>query len=160
YHRVAAGRRVRLHQLIGERGEEVYGDRVGEVAAELAMHFEQGRDYARAVKHLRQAARNHFLRYANREAIAYLSRALDLLEHLPEAERAEARIGALEQAGQARLAMGGMAGAAADFETLAEYANKQGRVEDEVRALDHLATALSWVNRERCLSAAERFMTL
>ncbi len=33
------------------------GDRVGEIAAELAMHFEQARDPARAVKYLLQAAR-------------------------------------------------------------------------------------------------------
>src|SRR5262249_22558512 len=107
-----------------------------------------------------QAAQNHSLRYANREAIAYLSRALRLLERWPETERTEARIAALEQTGLARLAMGDMAGAAADFETLAGYAHAQGRIEDEARALDHLATALSWVNRERCLSAAERFVTL
>src|SRR5262245_19329763 len=160
YQRVAAGRRVRLHQLIGERGEEVYGERAGEVAAELAMHFEQGRDYRRAVKHLRQAAQNHFLRYANREAIAYLSHALELVEHWPEAERAEARIPTLEQSGLARLAMGDMAGAAADFGTLGGCAHEKGRMEDEVKALDHLTTALSWVNRDRCLSAAERFVTL
>src|SRR5262249_41142769 len=47
YRRVAVGRRVRLHQLIGERGEEVYGERAGEGAAELALHFEQGHHYRR-----------------------------------------------------------------------------------------------------------------
>ncbi len=160
YQRVAAGRRVRLHQLIGERAEEVYGERASEVAAELAMHFEQGHDYRRAVKYLRLAARNHSLRYANRETIAYLSRALNLVERWPEAERAEARIAMLEQTGLARLAMGEMAGAAEDFATLADYAREQGRMEDEARALDHQATALSWVDRERCLAAAERAATL
>ena len=135
YQRVAAGRRVRLHKLIGERVEEVYGERASEVAAELAMHFEQGHDYRRAVKYLRQAARNHSLRYANREAIAYLSRALKLVERWPESERAEERIAALEQAGLARIAMGEMAGAADDFAALADYAREQGRMEDEAVAL-------------------------
>ncbi len=160
YQRVAAGRRVRLHQLIGERAEEVYGERAGEIAAELAMHFEQGHDYRRAVKYLRQAAQNHFLRYANREAIVYLNRALKLLERWPEPEQTEPHIAMLEQAGHARLAMGEMDGAAEDFAALAYYARMQGRVEDEARALDHLATALSWVDRERCLAAAERFVKL
>jgi len=160
YHRVAAGRRVRLHQLIGERGEQVYGELASEVASELAMHFEQGHDYRRAVKYLLQAAQNHSLRYANREAVAYLSRALDLLERWPEAEQIEARIAVIEQMGLARLAMGDMATAADDFATLADYAREQVRFEDEVMALDHLATALSWVDRERCLAAAERFVTL
>ena len=160
YQRVATGRRVRLHQLIGKRIEEVYGERASEVAAELAMHFEHGHDYRRAVKYLLQAARNHSLRYANREAIAYLSRALRLVELRPESERAEERIATLEQAGLARIAMGEMAGAADDFASLADYAREQGRMEDEVMALDHLATALSWVDRERCMAAVERFVTL
>src|SRR5262249_58243420 len=92
YERVAPWRRVRLHQLIGERGEAAYGARAADIAAELAMHFELGHDYRRAVRHLRQAALNHFLRFANREAIAYLMRALRLLDQWPESERTGARI--------------------------------------------------------------------
>jgi DNA-binding winged helix-turn-helix (wHTH) protein/tetratricopeptide (TPR) repeat protein len=160
YQRVAAGRRARLHQLIGQRIEEVYGERASEVAAELAMHFEQGHDYRRAVKYLRQAAQNHSLRYANREAIAYLSRALELVERWPEPLRAEERIAMLGQAGLARIAMGEMAGAADDFAALADYAREQGRTEDEAMALDHMVTALSWVDRERCLAAVERYVAL
>jgi len=66
----------------------------------------------------------------------------------------------LEQSGLTRLAMGEMAGAADDFTTLADYARDQGRLEDEAQALIHLSTALSWVDRERCLAVAERFVTL
>ncbi len=82
------------------------------------------------------------------------------MERWPESERVEARIEILGQAGMARLAMGEMAGAAEDFAGLAYYAQKQGRMEDEAMALDHMAIALSWVDRERCLVAAERFVTL
>jgi DNA-binding winged helix-turn-helix (wHTH) protein/tetratricopeptide (TPR) repeat protein len=160
YQRVTAGRRASLHRVIGERGEELYGSRAGEVAAELAMHFEQGHDYGRAVKYLRQAAQNHFQRYANREAIAYLGRVLRLVERLPREEQAAAHMSALEQAALARRAMGDMDGAAADLEALAEYAGEQGRKNDRVRALTQLATALSWVDRERCLSAARQSMSL
>jgi DNA-binding winged helix-turn-helix (wHTH) protein/tetratricopeptide (TPR) repeat protein len=160
YRRVAPGRRVRLHLLIGERGEEAYGDRAGEVAAELAMHFEEGRDYKRAVKYLRLAAQNHFQRYANREAIAYLSRALKLMTRWPESATPEIHIATMEQAGLARLAMGDMAAAADDFASLADYARERGRTDEEVKALIQMATALSWVDRDRCLAAAERFMAL
>jgi len=37
YHRLTARRRQRLHQRIGEREEAAYGDRAGEMAAELAL---------------------------------------------------------------------------------------------------------------------------
>src|SRR5262249_52490255 len=157
---VAPGRRVRLHQLIGEFAEEAYGERAGEIAAELSMHFVQGRDFRRAVKYLRKAAQNHFLRYANREAIAYLSRAFKLVERWPDAERTEARITMLEQAGVGGPALGEKGGSAEDFAFLADYARERGRTEDEARAVGHQATALSWVDRERCLAAAERFLTL
>ena len=58
YERVTAGRRVRLHRRIGEREEQAYGEQAREIAAELAVHFEQGRDYRRAVQYLQQAGEN------------------------------------------------------------------------------------------------------
>jgi tetratricopeptide (TPR) repeat protein len=160
YQRVAGGRRSRLHQLIGMRGEELYGGFANEVAAELAMHFEQGHDGRRAVKYLRQAAQNHLVRYANREAIVYLGKALDLVKRWPENEQAPAYMAILEQAGLARRAMGEMSAAADNFEALAAYAGQQGQKEAEVKALAHLSTVLSWVDRKRCLAAAERSMEL
>ncbi len=89
YERVAATRRAQLHQRIGEQGEMVYGERAGEIAAELAMHFEQGRDFQRAVKYLRQAAENAARRYAYQDAVALARRGLELLRTPPDsAERA------------------------------------------------------------------------
>ncbi|MCI0355412.1 MAG: AAA family ATPase, partial [Acidobacteria bacterium] len=89
YERVAATRRAGLHQRIGEQGETVYGERAGEIAAELAMHFEQGRDFQRAVKYLCQAAENAARRYAYQDAVALARRGLELLRTLPDsAERA------------------------------------------------------------------------
>ncbi|HKC85815.1 MAG TPA: AAA family ATPase, partial [Blastocatellia bacterium] len=38
YDRMGAAQRARLHRRIAERGEAVYGERAGEIAAELAMH--------------------------------------------------------------------------------------------------------------------------
>jgi DNA-binding winged helix-turn-helix (wHTH) protein/tetratricopeptide (TPR) repeat protein len=160
YQRVSGGRRSRLHQLIGVRGEQLYGEHAEEVAGELAMHFEQGRDDKRAVKYLRHSAKNHLVRFANREAVAYLGRALALVEGWPENERNEAHMSILEQAGLARRAMGDMGEAAANFEALSEYASQQGRREEEVKALAHLATALSWIDRDRCLDAARRSLDL
>jgi hypothetical protein len=56
-----------------------YEDRAGLIATELAVHFERGRDYPRAVRYLRSAGENAVLRSAYREAIAHLTRALALL---------------------------------------------------------------------------------
>ncbi len=92
YERIAEVRRVRLHRLIGERQEQAYGARAKELAAELAVHFERGRDDWRAVRYLRQAAENAVRRYAHVEAIAALQNALLHVEGLPADERDRQRL--------------------------------------------------------------------
>ncbi len=58
YERVTAGQRIALHRRIGERHEQAYGDRAKAIAAELAMHFEQGPEYRRAVRYRQLAGKN------------------------------------------------------------------------------------------------------
>jgi predicted ATPase/DNA-binding winged helix-turn-helix (wHTH) protein len=90
YERVSVSKRVQLHRRIAEEGEQVYGERTREIAAELGMHFERGREYKQAVKYLRQAAENDIRRFAYREAVVLSRRGLELLRKLPDtAERAE-----------------------------------------------------------------------
>ena len=47
YERIPTGRRIALHQRIGERIEQGYDKQTREVATELALHFERGRTSAR-----------------------------------------------------------------------------------------------------------------
>jgi predicted ATPase len=51
YARVSAGRQVGLHLRIGARLERAHGHRATEIAGELALHFERGRDFARAMQY-------------------------------------------------------------------------------------------------------------
>jgi DNA-binding winged helix-turn-helix (wHTH) protein/predicted ATPase len=91
YERVSASRRVQLHRRIGEREEEVGGERAREIAAELAMHFERGRDFERATNYLQQAAVVAQRLYANEDAINLLSRGLALLAQLPRGAKRDAQ---------------------------------------------------------------------
>ncbi len=84
YERAAVVRRVRLHRRLGAWEESAYGERVSDIAAELAMHFERGQDYARAVRYLIQAGQNALRRSAHPEAISLLTKGLELLTNLPE----------------------------------------------------------------------------
>jgi DNA-binding winged helix-turn-helix (wHTH) protein/predicted ATPase len=89
YDRVSPSKRIQLHRRIAERGEQVYGERAGEIAGELAMHFERGRDYKRAAKYLQRGADNAIRRHAYREAVGLARRGLEVLEMLPDSsERA------------------------------------------------------------------------
>ena len=90
YKRVAATRRSQIHGRIAERGEAIYRERVGEIAAELSVHFEQSRDLVRAVKYLQIAAENAARRSADHEAATLARRGFELLKTLPDAaERVE-----------------------------------------------------------------------
>jgi predicted ATPase/DNA-binding winged helix-turn-helix (wHTH) protein len=84
YNRIPAARRLRLHGRIGERLVAGNGEQTRALAVELAVHFEQGREYHRAVHYCQQAAENALQRYAYREAIMHLTRGLTLLQRLPD----------------------------------------------------------------------------
>src|SRR5262249_12285118 len=76
YDRLPTSRRVLLHRLIGEHDETLYGERAGEIAAELSMHFERGANYKLAAGYLQQAAENALRRFAYRESIVLSRRGL------------------------------------------------------------------------------------
>ncbi len=83
YAQVAEVRRVQLHRRMAARKEAAYGERVGEIATELAVHFEVGREPCQASVYLEQAGRNALQRSANAEATRHFTRALTVLAQLP-----------------------------------------------------------------------------
>ena len=76
--------RVQLHRRIAARKETAYGERKREIAAELAVHFERGREYAKAVQYHRQAGEAAARYSAHQEALSHLKRGLELLALLPD----------------------------------------------------------------------------
>jgi len=86
YARISPERRARLHRRIGGRLEKAYGKRAATIAAELAMHFDRGRDPQTAGLYLEQAARNAIQRSAYSEAGRHLTRGLEILEAIPEGD--------------------------------------------------------------------------
>jgi tetratricopeptide (TPR) repeat protein len=71
--------RKALHQVVGQALEQLYPDRVGEMAAVLARHFEQAGDTDKAVDYLTSAAKFAIDRNAITEAYDLYSRAFELL---------------------------------------------------------------------------------
>ena len=84
YSQVVAGRRARFHQKIGLWLEAAVGGRTSKYAAELALHFERGLDYQRAIRYREQAARTALRRHADAEATNHFISALELLKTLPD----------------------------------------------------------------------------
>jgi len=89
YEAVAPWRRQRLHQRIAESLEMSYGDRVGEIAGELAAGFAEARQPEAAARFLELAASSAVRRFAYREAAEALQSAIGQLRQLPDStERA------------------------------------------------------------------------
>ena len=83
YQRVSLGRLEELHRQVGICQEAAYAERSAEIAAELAMHFERGREIPRALVYLERAAQNARQRGAYTEARLHFDKGLDLLQGQP-----------------------------------------------------------------------------
>ena len=81
---VPARRRSAVHARIGRTLEHAYGAAAAQLAAELAVHFEEGGDPAKAIGYRRGAAQVAAARHAFAEAEAHLEKGLAMLATLPE----------------------------------------------------------------------------
>ncbi len=110
YGRVSIGERVGLHLRTAERLERGYGERAGEIAGELAVHFEHGRDFERAARYRRQAGEHALHQHAYGEAADHATRALDSLRTLPNSpERTQEELSLQVTLGTAMTATHGYA---------------------------------------------------
>jgi len=93
--------RKRLHHVVGEAVESLYTDRLDELSAMLARHFEQAGDQERALGYYTRAGESALASYANVEAESLFRSALalpnpqaqhvDLLSQLGEALYGQSR---------------------------------------------------------------------
>jgi DNA-binding winged helix-turn-helix (wHTH) protein len=155
YRSLPPARRLRFHLRIAERIEQIYESQTDQVATELAQHFEQARDYRRAIGYLRIAAKNETRRFANREAARWLDRALALADNLPSEERVAARVAVLGDLGRVRRNMGDMRGSSGAFMEAARTAGAGGDVSGSVEALLLAGSATTWFDGTACLAAAD-----
>jgi adenylate cyclase len=77
YNHLDEAERAYLHEDVGTVLEALYGDQADEVAVQLARHFVEAGVTAKAAHYLGRAGELAAERYANEEAIAHLSQALE-----------------------------------------------------------------------------------
>jgi len=68
-----------LHHAVGQTLESLYAERLDEIAATLALHFERAEEYEKAVQYLVRAGEAAARVYAVEEAIELFGHALDVL---------------------------------------------------------------------------------
>lgn len=78
YNEMSEAERAYLHEDVGNALETLFGDQADEIAVQLALHYEKAGLDDKARHYLQKAGEQAAARYANEEAIAYFTRALEL----------------------------------------------------------------------------------
>jgi tetratricopeptide (TPR) repeat protein len=86
YNSLSKREKVLLHEKIGNILEEQYQDDIKDVVGDLAVHFEEGEVYDKAVDYRLKSAKKANAIYSSPEAIKHCKRGLTLLEKLEESE--------------------------------------------------------------------------
>ena len=147
YGDVVRQRRVRLHRQIGQRLVDHYQDQASRIAAPLAVHFERGRNFVRAVDYLVQAGDNATRAYANAEAEGLYSRALSLVDRLGTEVQAQTEVAIREKRGTTRQLLSRFAEAVDDFTKMVELARTLDDTAAEFAGLRALTQALFFSHR-------------
>jgi class 3 adenylate cyclase/tetratricopeptide (TPR) repeat protein len=95
YGSLLRSRRPNLHRTVAESIESMYSQDIANYVEVLALHYDRARVREKALRYMLRAGHRAQERFANREAIGYYSRALQLSQHLSgyQAERWDAAVG-------------------------------------------------------------------
>ena len=160
YRQIPLAQRVQWHRTLAEKMESALlgagADPRPELASELALHFEGGRDFEHAVQYLISSAQNSSRRYAHRDALATLERARGLLAGMPPDAACALELEILERISDAHYALGNLGGSAeADGAALA-LAEQSGLKAAQVNALTRLARVMAFSDPDSCVAVCER----
>ena len=180
YRRIALAQRARLHRKLAEKAEDLLAlsapatssssalrhamprpespataDSPLELASELALHFEHGREFERAARYLILSAENAARRYAHRDAAAILKHALGLLSGISAETARTLEIEILERISDARYAVGDLDGSAKADGAAAALAEELGWKAAQVNALTRLARVSAFSDPDACVTVCE-----
>ena len=147
YEDLVGARRTQLHAIAGEQLLRHYGVHAPRIAGQLAMHFERGRDWARAVEFLLFAGGNARSRCANAQAEEHYTHALELSAKLPENAQAQTQFRVYEKRAAVYLATSRFELSIADSEAMIQRARAAGSAELECAGLYTLGNTLFWAHR-------------
>ncbi|MDP8929406.1 MAG: AAA family ATPase [Actinomycetota bacterium] len=148
-------RRRALHRLVGAAIEELYPDRLAEQVETLAHHYSEGQAWDKALDYLSKAGDKAAGAYANKEALDYYQRALEICERLDELETAAA---VAEKRAFVNMTVGDVDGMITDFDRLRDVAVRlhDRRLEGRALALRGLSEVFAhdFERSEQTLRAA------
>ena len=156
YRRLSEVTRTKLHRLLAQRLEVLCIPCEMELATELAMHCEEGREYEQATRYLVLAAEHSAGRFAYCDSIEILNHSLELLTKLDTNVGAELETQILESIGNAHFALGRMALSADTYLAAASRASQAGLATALVRALTWAMCPLGFIDPDRGIAALDQ----
>jgi DNA-binding winged helix-turn-helix (wHTH) protein len=156
YRRLNQAERRKFHRRLADGLEGLRSPVDPELAAELALHCEEGGEYERAVRYLLLAAQNAAHRYAHREAIRILDHARELLPKMTVGRASELDVQILARIGRAHLELGEMARSAATYDAAATRAGGAGLLAEQAGILLGLTHPAAFADPDRCAAACEQ----
>jgi len=147
YGGLVAKRRIMLHRQAGEQLARRYGNRAPHIATQLALHFDRGRDFARAVEFFIHAGDNATALYGNAEAAEHYTRALTLAEKLPDEVQSETVAILFGKRGAANMALSRFDESVEDYVSMLKHREVSDSPEKKAAGLNALATTLFFSHR-------------
>lgn len=156
YRRQSEASRSKLHLLLAQRLQAICNPCRPEVASELALHFEGGRDHGQAVHYFVLAAENAAARFAYRDSIGILQHALQLAAKLNPALRPGLEVRVLEAIGDAHFALGALPESGDAYGSAASRAAEAGLKSAQVHALLCAMYPLGFIDPDKGLAALDQ----
>ena len=160
YQDLVKKRRSLLHWQTGDLIIRLYGDQASRFATQLAMHFERGQNFERAVEFLIHAGDNAMQIHANEKAVEHYSRAMDFIPRLLSEKQSPLLSAIYEKRGAAHLATGYFDRAVGDLNNLLYQARAVKDRMREYSALKALAEVYFYAHRlddlDKCAGDALR----
>jgi tetratricopeptide (TPR) repeat protein len=141
YNSLLSNRRTRLHTAIGLAIEELHQERLAERYEELAHHFTRGEAWDKAFLYLLKSGDKARQAYANQEAIAFYTQAIEVSGRIIPPLDAARFLPVYEGRGLVWTLQTKYDEAIADFHMMRQMARTAGNPHKEGEALGHLAFA-------------------
>jgi DNA-binding SARP family transcriptional activator/tetratricopeptide (TPR) repeat protein len=141
YNELSVGERRLLHGEIAQALEALYGDEAEEFAVQLAHHFLRGEAWDKAFHYLHTSGDRARQAFANQEAIAFYSQALEISHQITPPIGGADLLPVYEGRGLVRMLLTDYDEAIADFRAMLQLSRTSGNQQKEGESLCHLAFA-------------------
>ena len=158
YRSLSSANRAKFHRSLGERLLPFCTTEKPELASELALHFEEGRDFEQAARCLMLAAENAGKRFSHRDSVQVLRHALKLISGQAPSTGIELQIQIFQRIGDAQFTLGEMSDSLASYETAASLAGQADSRTEQISVLMKMALSAWFIDAVRGNQICERVL--